>query len=141
MHVYCMKHKKLIVADLACPMVRIAFYSQRAEIRDMMPAFRAVYTKYLALPFPIAMCSDKLVEMEDRLRCLEQTLTILKWQEQTIAIMTQQEQTIKELSSALRRTEYDLSQVHASVSFRLGRILTWLPRKLRDGIMHLRGAD
>ena len=131
MHVYCMKHKKLIVADLAVPMVHIAFYSQRAEIRDMMPAFRAVYTKYLALPFPIAVCSDKLADTEDRLHCLEKNMTIL----------TQQAQTIQELSSALRRTEYDLSQVHASVSFRLGRILTWLPRMLRDGFKHLRGAD
>ncbi len=124
MHLYCMKHQKLIIADLAVPMVHIAFYSQRAEIRDMMPAFRTVYTKYLALPFPIAMCSDKLADMEDRLRYLEKNMTA-----------------IKELNSALRRTEYDLSQVHASVSFRLGRILTWLPRKLRDGIKLLRGAD
>ena len=138
MHVYCMKHKKLIVADLSVPMVHIAFYSQRAEIRDMMPAFRAVYTKYLALPFPIAVCSDKLADTEDRLHCLEKNM---KQQEQTLAILKQKEQTIQELSSALRRTEYDLSQVHASVSFRLGRILTWLPRMLRDGFKRLRGAD
>ena len=96
----------------------------------MMPAFRAVYTEYLALPFPIALCGDRLADMEDRLRRLEKNMTTL----------TQQAQTIQELTCALRRTEYDLSQVHASVSFRLGRILTWLPRKLRDGMKRLRGT-
>ena len=130
MHLYCMKHRKLIVADLSVPMVHLAFYSQRAEIRDMMPAFRAVYTEYLALPFPIALCGDRLADMEDRLRRLEKNMTTL----------TQQAQTIQELTCALRRTEYDLSQVHASVSFRLGRILTGLPRKLRDGMKRLRGT-
>ena len=32
------------------------------------------------------------------------------------------------------RLQYDLDCVHASVSFRIGRAITWLPRKLRGGI-------
>ena len=36
------------------------------------------------------------------------------------------------------RLQYDLDCVHNSVSFRLGRGITWLPRKLRGGVQCLR---
>ena len=32
------------------------------------------------------------------------------------------------------RLQYDLDCVHASVSFRIGRAVTWLPRKMRGGV-------
>ena len=35
----------------------------------------------------------------------------------------------------LTRTKYDLDSVHASVSFRIGRAVTWLPRKARGGVL------
>ncbi|MDD5955096.1 MAG: glycosyltransferase [Firmicutes bacterium] len=38
------------------------------------------------------------------------------------------------MSSKLERTKYDLDCVHKSVSFRIGRAVTWLPRKIRGGV-------
>ena len=70
-HVYCMLNKKKIYANLSVPMVHIAFASQREEIRDMIPRIRDVYTSFLGLPFPISICSDRLIELENRLRYLE----------------------------------------------------------------------
>ena len=70
-----MKKKKRIFADLSIPMVHIAFYSQREELRDMIPEIRDVYTGFLSLPFSIAICSDRLIEIENRLRFLEKNST------------------------------------------------------------------
>lgn len=70
-HVYCMLNGKKIYANLAVPMVHLAFASQREEIRDMIPRIRDVYTSFLALPFPIALCVDRQIEIENRLRYLE----------------------------------------------------------------------
>lgn len=70
-HVYCMLNGKKIYANLAVPMVHLAFASQREEIRDMIPRIRDVYTSFLALPFPIALCGDRQIEIENRLRYLE----------------------------------------------------------------------
>lgn len=36
------------------------------------------------------------------------------------------------------RLQYDLDCVHASVSFRIGRVITWAPRKLRGGVRCLK---
>lgn len=71
LHAYCMLKEKRIFADLSVPMVHIAFFSQREELRDMIAQIRDVYTKFLALPFPIAICTDRLIEIENRLRFLE----------------------------------------------------------------------
>lgn len=76
LHVYCMLNKKRIIADLSVPMVHLAFYSQRNEVRDMIPQIREVYTEFLNLPFPIAMCGDRMIEIENRLRFMEKNLTI-----------------------------------------------------------------
>lgn len=70
-HVYCMLNKKRIFADLSIPMVHLAFYSQREELRDMIPGIRDVYTEYLSLPFPITICADRLIDIENRLRYIE----------------------------------------------------------------------
>ena len=71
LHVYCMLNGKKIYANLAVPMVHLAFASQREEIRDMIPQIRDVYTSFFALPFPIALCGDRQIEIENRLRYLE----------------------------------------------------------------------
>ncbi len=39
-----------------------------------------------------------------------------------------------ELKEQNARLQYDLDCVHASVSFRVGRTITWAPRKLRGGV-------
>ena len=74
LHEYCMLNRKRIFADLSIPMVHLAFYSQREELRDMFSQIRDVYTDYLALPFPIAMCSDRMIEAENRLRFMEKNM-------------------------------------------------------------------
>lgn len=71
LHAYCMLNRKKIIADLSIPMVHLAFYSQREELRDMFSQIRDVYTDYLSLPFPIAMCNDRMIDVENRLRYLE----------------------------------------------------------------------
>ena len=40
----------------------------------------------------------------------------------------------RKLKVKLDRVQYDLDCVHASVSFRVGRAITWAPRKLRGGV-------
>lgn len=75
LHAYCMLNKKKIISELSVPMVHIAFYSQRNEIRDMIPQIREVYTEFLKLPFPIAMCGDRMIEIENRLRFMENNYT------------------------------------------------------------------
>lgn len=75
-HVYCMLNKKRIFADLSIPMVHIAFYSQREELRDMIPEIRDVYTGFLSLPFPIAICNNRLIEIENRIRFAEKNSTM-----------------------------------------------------------------
>ena len=39
-----------------------------------------------------------------------------------------------DLRRTAKRLQYDLDCVHASASYRLGRAMTWLPRKIRGGI-------
>lgn len=72
LHEYCFFRNKKIFADFSIPMVHIAFYTQREEVRDMIPAIREVYERFLSLNFPIAICSNKMIEIENRLRFMEQ---------------------------------------------------------------------
>lgn len=72
LHAYCLKYNKKILADLSIPMIHLFFFSQRNECRDMIDEFRACYNKYLQLPFPITVCENRLIEIENRLRFLEQ---------------------------------------------------------------------
>ena len=104
LHVYCMLNGKRVFADLSVPMVHIAFYSQREEIRDMIPEIRDVFSRFLSLPFPIALCDNKLIEIENRLRFMEKN-----------------------------NAKY-YSLLDNSDSNRFVRILTWLPRKIAGGI-------
>ncbi len=70
-HAYCLKLNKKIIADLSIPMVHLFFFSQRAECRDMIDELRDVYTNYLQLNFPIALCGNRMIEIENRLRFME----------------------------------------------------------------------
>ena len=69
---YCLKYNKKILADLSIPMVHLFFFTQRNECKDMIGELRACYTDFLGLPFPISLCSDRLIEIENRLRFAEQ---------------------------------------------------------------------
>lgn len=71
---YCLKYNKVIWADLSIPMVHLFFCSQRNECRDMIDDLRKCYTDFLKLPFPIAICNDRMIEIENRLRFLEKNM-------------------------------------------------------------------
>ena len=70
-HVYCKKNNKKIIADLEVPMVHLFFYPQRNENKDMITPIREYYQNWLGLNFPISICPDKQIEIENRLRFLE----------------------------------------------------------------------
>ena len=58
----------------------------------------------------------------------------LKQQNAEIERLKKQNAEIAKLKKKTARLQYDLDCVHASVSFRIGRAITWLPRKVRGGI-------
>lgn len=60
------------MADLSIPMVYLFFFSQREERRDMIDALRECYTRFLNLEFPITICNNRIIELEIRMRFLEQ---------------------------------------------------------------------
>ncbi|MCI5803654.1 MAG: glycosyltransferase family 2 protein [Lachnoclostridium sp.] len=72
LHAYCLKYNAKVMADLSIPMVHLFFFSQREECRDMIDALRECYTKFLNLEFPITVCNNRIIELENRLRFLEQ---------------------------------------------------------------------
>lgn len=72
LHAWCIKNNKKILADLAIPMVHLFFFSQREECRDMIDDLRVCYTSFLQLEFPITICNNRMIEIENRLRFLEQ---------------------------------------------------------------------
>ena len=69
---YCLKYNKKILADLSVPMVHLFFYSQRNECRDMIDEIKRTYEEYLELPFPVSICNNRMIEIENRLRFMEQ---------------------------------------------------------------------
>ena len=135
LHAYCMQNKKKIYVDLSVPMVHLAFYSQREEMRDIFARIRDVYTTFLSLPFSIAMCSDRLIEIESRLRFLASSEEQKKREiENRLSFLASSEEQKKRAD----RLQYDLDCVHNSVSFRVGRAITCFPRKVRGGVRCLR---
>jgi hypothetical protein len=68
---YCKKNGKIVMVNQSIPFVHLFFFSQRAENRNMVPAIRQVYEKWLKHPYPITMQPDKNYENEDRLKFLE----------------------------------------------------------------------
>lgn len=70
-HVYCATLNKKIIADLSIPMVYLFFFSQRTECKDMLDSIKNIYINFLKLNFPITICTDRLIELENRLRFLE----------------------------------------------------------------------
>lgn len=71
--VYCIKKGKRIFADLSIPLVHLFFFVQRDECKDMIDSLREVYTNFLQLEFPIPLCNNRMIEIENRLRFMENT--------------------------------------------------------------------
>jgi hypothetical protein len=106
---YCLKYNKKILADLSIPMIHLFFFSQRAECKDMIDDLRVCYTDFFKLPFPIATCNNRLVEIENRLRYLEQAQA-KKASERGAGLVTKGMKYVKD--NGVKRT---IKQVHKRV--------------------------
>lgn len=71
---YCKNMGKYVSADLSNPFVHLFFYSQREENRDLIDPIRSVYEERLGLPFPISIQVNREIELENRLRYVEDSL-------------------------------------------------------------------
>ena len=69
--IYCYNNDKKIISALNVPLVHLFFFTQREENRDLIPIIRDYYSKVINAPYPIAICEDKRLENENRLRHLE----------------------------------------------------------------------
>ena len=68
---YCYNNDKKIISTLNAPLVYLFFFTQREENKDLIPIIRDYYSKVIDAPYPIAICEDKQLENENRLRYLE----------------------------------------------------------------------
>lgn len=74
LHHYCVENNKKIYCCSWVPFVHIAYYSQRMENKDLIKKIKAVYERYLNLNHPISLHSDKINDLESRLRYIEALL-------------------------------------------------------------------
>lgn len=72
---YFIHNKKEIVANLAVPMVHLFFYTHREENKDLIDTIREYYEPRWNLPYPISINTNRTVELENRLRFLENKFT------------------------------------------------------------------
>lgn len=70
-HKYCREKKARIICTRSVPFVHLAYFSQREENRDIIPKVRQVYEQRLGLPWPIALHVTRELEIEARLRYLQ----------------------------------------------------------------------
>lgn len=71
MHMHCRKNNLIIVCDKSIPFAHISYFTQREENRDIVEQAKAVYSARLKLPFPIGLRQSRLLEIEARLRWME----------------------------------------------------------------------
>ena len=72
--IYCYNNDKKIISALNVPLVHLFFFTQREENKDLIPIIRDYYSKVINAPYPIAICEDKQLENENRLRHLENVI-------------------------------------------------------------------
>lgn len=72
LHDYCYRTKARIVCARSVPFVHIAYYTQRDELRDITETIRTMYEPRLGHPFPIATHASRMIEIEARLRWMEE---------------------------------------------------------------------
>ena len=51
------------------------FFIQREENRTLIPSIKSIYTDFLNCIYPISICDNKLYEIENRLRFIEEKIT------------------------------------------------------------------
>lgn len=70
---YCRQNDLKIISRRSIPFVHMAYFTQREENRDIVETARNLYQERLGHPFPIGLRQSRLLELESRLRWLEQT--------------------------------------------------------------------
>jgi hypothetical protein len=78
-HLYCKTNQKRIVCQMSIPFVHFAYFSQRFENRDIVPRAREVYQNFTKVNYPIALITDRLLEIEARLRFMEKRGSIVSF--------------------------------------------------------------
>ena len=68
LHQYCQQRQARIICATGTSFIHLAYFTQREENRDLLPRIRAVFQERLGLPHPIALRSDRLLEIEARLK-------------------------------------------------------------------------
>lgn len=83
MHMYCAENDLRIVCVRSVPFVHLAYFSQREEIRDITSDAKEIYRPRLNFPFPISLRITRRLEIEARLRWMEQNVqnnNFLDWE-------------------------------------------------------------
>lgn len=74
LHQHCLRTGERILCVRSVPFVHIAYFPQREENRDLVADIRRVYEARLGHPFPLAMRASRDLEIEARLRWMEQAI-------------------------------------------------------------------
>lgn len=74
MHNYCKKNGLRIVCARDVPFIHLAYFTQREENRDIVDTAINFYESRLNHPFPISLYANQTLEVENRLRFLENKL-------------------------------------------------------------------
>jgi hypothetical protein len=77
LHEYCKSTKNKIICVRSVPFIHLNYYSQREENRDITTLAKKVYQDWLNNPWPISVHTDKLNDIEARLRYQEKQINIL----------------------------------------------------------------
>lgn len=65
---YCADNDKKIICEQSVPFVHINYFPHREENQDILEQIRNCYESRLNHPFPISMCPNREIEIENRLR-------------------------------------------------------------------------
>ncbi len=74
LHQHCLRTGERILCVRSVPFVHIAYFPQREENRDLVADIRRVYEARLGHPFPVAMRASRELEIEARLRWMEEAI-------------------------------------------------------------------
>lgn len=81
-HKSALEQKLVLIACQSIPFVHLFFFSQRDENKDLLNSIRNYYQKRLNVSYPISITQDKIFELENRIRymenCLDNQLNALK---------------------------------------------------------------
>ena len=77
-HEKSLENKSVLIACQSIPFVHLFFFSQRDENKDLLDKIRPYYQRRLKLNYPIQLISNNEYELENRLRYLEENITLFE---------------------------------------------------------------